>query len=62
MSQVVIIENVTQLTFIKSPTPTSAATAGAQGQVISDGSFLYFCSKTGSAGNATWNKITMSQV
>jgi hypothetical protein len=42
--------------------PTSAGTAGTQGQIIAFGGFLYFCSVTGVAGSATWNKLTMSAV
>jgi hypothetical protein len=42
--------------------PTSAGTAGTVGQIITHGGFMYFCSVTGAAGAATWNKLTMSAV
>lgn len=42
--------------------PTSAGTAGTVGQIIANGGNLYFCSVTGAAGSATWNKLTMTSV
>ena len=42
--------------------PTSAGTAGTQGQVVTHGGILYFCSATGAAGSATWNKLNMTAV
>ena len=42
--------------------PTSAGTAGTIGQIIAYGGFLYYCSVTGGAGSATWNKLTMTAV
>jgi hypothetical protein len=42
--------------------PTSAGTAGTTGQMIYFGGLLYFCSVTGVAGSATWNKLTMAAV
>jgi hypothetical protein len=42
--------------------PTSAGTAGTAGEVIYFGGLLYFCSVTGAAGSATWNKLTMTSV
>ena len=45
-----------------SAAPTSASTAGTIGQIIAYGGFLYYCSVTGVAGSATWNKLTMTAV
>lgn len=42
--------------------PTSAGTAGTAGQVVAHGGFLYYCSVTGAAGAATWNKLNMTVV
>jgi hypothetical protein len=42
--------------------PTSAGTAGTVGQIIAFGGLLYFCSVTGAAGSATWNKLNMTAV
>jgi hypothetical protein len=42
--------------------PTSAGTAGTAGQFAYHGGLLYFCSVSGAAGSATWNKLTMSSV
>jgi hypothetical protein len=42
--------------------PTSAGTAGSAGQVIYFGGNLYFCSVTGAAGSATWNKLNLTAV
>lgn len=42
--------------------PASAGTAGTIGQTIMNGGNLYFCSVTGAAGSATWNKLTMTAV
>jgi hypothetical protein len=42
--------------------PTSAGTAGTAGQFIYYSGLLYFCSVTGSAGSATWNKLSMTTV
>jgi hypothetical protein len=42
--------------------PTSAGTAGTQGQIIAFGGLLYFCSVTGAAGSAVWNKLNMTAV
>jgi hypothetical protein len=42
--------------------PTSAGTAGTVGQIIAYGGVLYFCSVTGAAGAATWNKLSMTAV
>jgi len=42
--------------------PTSAGTAGTIGQIIAYGGFLYYCSVTGVAGSAMWNKLTMTAV
>ena len=56
---------ITATTFkvaASSAAPTSAGTAGTAGQVIYYGGLLYFCSVTGSAGSATWNKLNMTAV
>ena len=45
-----------------SAAPTSAGTAGTFGQIIVFGGILYFCSVTGAAGSATWNKLSMTAV
>jgi hypothetical protein len=42
--------------------PTSAGTAGTAGEIIYYGGNLYFCSVTGAAGSATWNKLSMTSV
>jgi hypothetical protein len=42
--------------------PTSAATAGVTGQLMSFGGVVYFCSVGGAAGSATWNKLNMTAV
>lgn len=42
--------------------PTSAGTAGIAGQIVYFGGLLYFCSITGAAGSATWNKLNMTAV
>jgi hypothetical protein len=42
--------------------PTSAGTAGTEGQIIYYGGFAYLCSVTGEAGAATWNKLSMVAV
>jgi hypothetical protein len=42
--------------------PTSAGTAGTAGEVVYYGGNLYLCSVSGSAGSATWNKISMTAV
>lgn len=42
--------------------PTSAGTAGTAGQIIYYSGLLYFCSVTGVAGSATWNKLSMAAV
>lgn len=42
--------------------PTSAGTAGTAGQILYFGGLLYFCSVTGAAGSATWNKLNMTAV
>jgi hypothetical protein len=42
--------------------PTSAGTAGTAGQILYFGGLLYFCSVTGAAGSATWNKLSMVSV
>jgi hypothetical protein len=38
--------------------PTSAGTAGTQGQIVQHNGVLYFCSVTGGAGSATWSTLT----
>jgi hypothetical protein len=54
---------MTELLFTaSSAAPTSAGTAGTAGQIIEYGGNLYFCSVTGAAGSATWNKLSMSSV
>ena len=50
-----------QMTAAASP-PTSAGTAGTAGEIIYNGALLYFCSVTGVAGSATWNKLSMTAV
>jgi hypothetical protein len=45
-----------------SAAPTSAGTAGTAGQILYYGGLLYFCSVTGAAGSATWNKLNMTAV
>jgi hypothetical protein len=52
----------THTVIASSGAPTSAATAGVVGQIIAYGGSLYFCSVTGAAGSATWNKLSMSAV
>ena len=42
--------------------PTSAGTAGTAGETIYYSGLLYFCSVTGAAGSATWNKLSMTAV
>lgn len=42
--------------------PTSAGTAGTAGEIVSQGGLVYFCSVTGIAGAATWNKLSMTAV
>jgi hypothetical protein len=42
--------------------PTSAGTAGTAGEIIYYSGLLYFCSVTGAAGSATWNKLSMTAV
>jgi hypothetical protein len=42
--------------------PTSAGTAGTAGQIIYFSGLVYFCSVTGAAGAATWNKLNMTAV
>lgn len=42
--------------------PTSAGTAGTAGQIAYTGGVLYFCSVSGAAGSATWNKLNMTAV
>jgi hypothetical protein len=42
--------------------PTSAGTAGTAGQLIYFSGLVYFCSVTGAAGSATWNKLNMTAV
>jgi hypothetical protein len=42
--------------------PTSAGTAGTAGQIIYYGGNLYFCSVTGAAGAATWNRVNLTAV
>jgi len=42
--------------------PTSAGTAGTIGEIVTHGGLLYFCSATGAAGAASWNKLTMTLV
>jgi hypothetical protein len=50
------------LMVASSAAPTSAGTAGTFGQIIVFGALLYFCSVTGAAGSATWNKLSMTAV
>jgi hypothetical protein len=51
------------VTFGPAPSaPTSAATAGTQGEMIQHGGILYICSATGTAGHATWNAINVTAV
>ena len=45
-----------------SAAPTSAGTAGTAGQIVYYGGNLYFCSVTGTAGAATWNKVNLTAV
>ena len=40
----------------------SAGTAGTAGEIIYYSGLLYFCSVTGAAGSATWNKLNMTAV
>lgn len=42
--------------------PTSAGTAGTAGQIVYHSGLMYFCSATGAAGAATWNKFSMTAV
>jgi hypothetical protein len=51
------------IVFVPTTPPTSAATAGTQGQILAgtDGN-LYFCSVTGGIGEATWNVLSMTAV
>ncbi len=42
--------------------PSSAATAGTAGEIVYYSGLLYFCSVTGVAGSATWNKLSMTAV
>jgi hypothetical protein len=42
--------------------PTSALTAGTAGEIIYYNGLLYFCSVTGAATHATWNKLNMTAV
>ena len=65
MSATVIVPNQLVGVTILEPIepPTSAETAGKQGQIAAgvDGN-LYFCSVTGVAGSATWNKLSMTVI
>ena len=42
--------------------PTSVGTAGTAGEILYFNGVLYFCSVTGAAGAATWNKLNMTAV
>lgn len=42
--------------------PTSAGTAGTAGEIVYHAGILYFCSVTGAAGAATWNKFNLTAV
>jgi len=42
--------------------PSSSGTAGTAGTIGFYGGFIYFCSVTGGAGSATWNKLSMTSV
>jgi hypothetical protein len=50
------------IAYVTDP-PTSVATAGLQGQLQggTDGN-LYFCTVTGTVGNAVWNKVNLTAV
>ena len=37
-------------------TPTSAGTAGVAGELQWDATYIYICTVTGTAGNATWER------
>jgi hypothetical protein len=52
----------TALMTASAAAPTSAGTAGTAGQIIYYNGLLYFCSVTGAAGSATWNKLSMTSV
>jgi hypothetical protein len=43
---------------ITAGTPTSAGTAGTAGQLQYDGTYIYICTATGTAGNATWERTS----
>tara|TARA_Y100001938_G_scaffold3842_1_gene4790 strand:- start:405 stop:680 length:276 start_codon:yes stop_codon:yes gene_type:complete len=41
---------------ISQGTPTSAGTAGTAGQLQYDANYIYICTASGTAGNATWER------
>ena len=41
---------------ITAGTPTSVGTAGTAGQLQYDADYIYICTATGTAGNATWKR------
>ena len=43
---------------ITAGTPTSAGTAGTAGQLQYDADYIYICTATGTAGNATWERTS----
>lgn len=56
------LDLATILMTAASGAPTSAGTAGTAGEIIYYGGNLYFCSVTGAAGSATWNKVNLTAV
>jgi Pectate lyase superfamily protein len=57
-----IVEYTQALMTASASAPTSAGTAGTAGQIIYYSGNLYFCSVTGVAGSATWNKLNLTAV
>ena len=47
--------------FVASP-PSSAATAGTQGDIVFDADAIYVCTNTGLAAAATWKKVDITAV
>ncbi len=43
---------------ITAGTPTSAGTAGTAGELQWDANYIYICTATGTAGNATWERTS----